>query len=355
MKTQTWNYWIVSMVLGTSFALAATGCGTSNPSGTTGEDSSTSGTVASMIGGANSSAQGGGNLGFYNEPALKRPFQWADLLSSPLSNAWARDLCPTVGGSASGCTAGTNGGVPAGASGIADVTMAYSSCNFKGSGATWTGSQIITGTGISCSSFGSPTTIYRTFGSGSSRTAASGTSVQVDTLGGLVMTRNGSTGVSADGTASHGRRGDHPERRRSDGDQRFRHQLHRHQCLWHRDVQPHALHRLPALVHQYRWNARGHRLGHLGAQPAQDHRHGRSQQRDLHPRLLPTHRRLDHDHVCRDQRHSERRSAGLHQHEGVARVQLDLRSSDVHRARKRIGSRDPRSLPVIAESKSWED
>jgi hypothetical protein len=142
-----------------------------------------------MVGGANSSSTGSGSLGFH-VPARLRGNRLLDALRAGFSvpEALAAVVCPTIGGSAAGCSVGGTGNLT--------LTMTYGSgCSFGSSAATWTGAQLITfSTGTpSCSSFptGFTGTVQRTFaavvsGSGSNaptRVAPSGTSVVIDTSG----------------------------------------------------------------------------------------------------------------------------------------------------------------------------
>lgn len=186
MKPQNWTQLFACVAVGGSFALFNAGCGSAS-SGST-EDSSTSGTVAAMVGGAYNTSGSGGTV------TLNTPSAWERLLNatSPFSEAVASGTaCPTIGGSATGCTDSSG-----------TLTMTYNGCSFGSASATWSGTQLInfSGGGESCSAFPSSYTgnVTRTFGASTTRTAASGSSVLIDTSGTTVHAAD--SGTYAGGT-----------------------------------------------------------------------------------------------------------------------------------------------------------
>lgn len=152
-------------------------------SSTSTEDSSTSGSVASIVGGTYNNSDSGGTLTFRETPAQKNLFtKFAQFLPTLVPNALAASVCPTYASTGSACT-------------VSGSTMKLSygtGCSFSGSEATWEGEQdlsINSGT-PACGTFpsrdfggGGSGILTRTFTSGTERIAASGRVVQIDSLG----------------------------------------------------------------------------------------------------------------------------------------------------------------------------
>jgi hypothetical protein len=161
-------------------ALVFGGCGSSNSSSGT-EDSSTSGSVASSVGGAYNGSSGSGTVSFLEK---SRPS------FSLIPDAFASTACPTLGSGGTGCaySSGT-------------YTMTYSGCSFGSASATWNGSQTIAVAGsgsFACGTFPTSglTSVTRSFGSGTTRTSAAGTVVTVGSTGSTVVDWSGGTRTS---------------------------------------------------------------------------------------------------------------------------------------------------------------
>ena len=160
------------------FSLLNSGCGGGQDAGT-GEDTSTSGNVAAVLGGAVNNASITGTHSWWQEDAVPQS-RWAGLFRelTLLSPAVAGGTCPTVVSGSSNCSA-------AGTS----ETLTYSSCTFQTGGATWNGSQLIMVSpgSVACGVFpaaGTYTGSYqRTFGASTTRAAGTGTVASLDTLG----------------------------------------------------------------------------------------------------------------------------------------------------------------------------
>jgi hypothetical protein len=155
--------------------LLATACGKSSSDSST-EDSSTSGTVASAVGGA-ANGSSGGTLAFLSIDHKSESKMAAVLdLLYPMHAANASVSCPTIASGGSSCAV----------SGTTE-SLTYASCSFGCSAAVWNGSQIVNFSGATptCGS-AFPTgmsSVTRTFGSGTTRTSASGVEVAVDSAG----------------------------------------------------------------------------------------------------------------------------------------------------------------------------
>jgi hypothetical protein len=150
------------------------GCGNS---GSSTEDSSTSGSVAATLGGSVNASSASGTQAM-NERI--RRGSWLDALPFSIPDALAGTACPTF---ASSSSAGCSVSGP-------DMTLTYGSgCSFGSSAAVWTGSQTLAlstgtptcGTFPAGGSYGG--TLTRTFSAGSTRTSAAGIVVTIDTAG----------------------------------------------------------------------------------------------------------------------------------------------------------------------------
>jgi hypothetical protein len=171
--------WALIVVVGVIYIQ---GCGTSSSSTT--EDSSVSGSVASVLGGTYNTSQSGGTLALL-ERIRRTPLSiFLDAFDPSIKDAKAATVCPTYA-TASGTGAGScsvSGGV---------MTLDYGStgCSFTGSAATWEGSQTLTlSTGSpSCGTFPAGSsysgTLTRLFPPTTTRTSVGGVVVTVDTSG----------------------------------------------------------------------------------------------------------------------------------------------------------------------------
>jgi hypothetical protein len=146
--------------------LTTLGCGTNNSSSTA--DSSVSGTVASSIGGAFNS--NGGSLTYNDRIGTRIETLFANLF---LPLAYATNACPTLGGSAAGCSSSGNSPTT--------VTLNYNNCEFGNSKAVWNGSQILSANGIACTGFPALVTVTRTFVVPTTRKSPAGDFVSIDT------------------------------------------------------------------------------------------------------------------------------------------------------------------------------
>jgi hypothetical protein len=180
LKKRPFRYVIASICLAIAGFLYVQGCGSSSSST---EDSSTSGTVAAVLGGSYNNSGSGGTVTL-NEIIKRTPMSTIFEALSPIQNAVAGTACPTYA-STSNCTSASD-----------VMTLTYGTCSFSGSAAVWSGAQVLTLTGsttVPCggtspvpSGFGG--TLTRTFTDPTTRTAASGTVVQVSNTADSVFT-----------------------------------------------------------------------------------------------------------------------------------------------------------------------
>jgi hypothetical protein len=156
------------------------GCGNSDSASGT-EDISTSGSVASVVGGGvNGSTQTG------TQALLEKQSYIEQILSgvSPFSVADASSSCPTFYSSGSSACG---------------QTLTYSGCSFSGSQATWTG-----GVSFACTGSLSSGTVARTITNGTTRTNAFGTSVAITSTGTLATYAGSIAGGGTTVTTSGG-------------------------------------------------------------------------------------------------------------------------------------------------------
>jgi hypothetical protein len=139
--------------------LAFSGCGSSSDTSGT-EDSSASGSVASVVGGAYNGSSSSGTQTMNQKSRIEI------LLSSldPVHQANASTACPTFSAAACG------------------TTQTYSSCSFGSSSATWSG-----GVTYACSG----STVTRTITNGTTRTNAYGSTITMKSSG--ITAFNGTT------------------------------------------------------------------------------------------------------------------------------------------------------------------
>ncbi len=182
LRKITFARWVLGVCLLTVGCLSIQGCNSSSTSTT--EDSSASGSVASLLGGTYNTSESSGTVTLREEFFKHSTFSaFLDLFNPSIRNAMATILCPTFQ-TASGSGTGSCSVVSS------TMTLDYGTgCQFSNSGATWTGSQTLTvSTGSpTCGTFpaaGSYTgTLTRLFPATTTRTSASGVVVTVDTSG----------------------------------------------------------------------------------------------------------------------------------------------------------------------------
>lgn len=168
--TRSNSFICVSLAL--SLGLGISGCGKSkDDSGV--EDASTSGSVASAIGGAFSGSSASGTMaraGFSS--TLDRMI--ADI--SMVDVAYASTACPVFTNAAIGST------------------LTYNNCSFGNSSALWNGSVSFTGTAGS--------SVTRVVANGTTRTSARGTVMTIDTTGANLTPFNGDAAPSGGSTVT---------------------------------------------------------------------------------------------------------------------------------------------------------
>ena len=176
------------LAVASAFVLSA--C-SNNGSNTGVEDTSTSGTAAAIVGGANSSTDKAGALSLLTP--IHRPPTLAEMFS-PIREALASSNCPTILSAAgSGCTQSSS----------SEVALSFANCS-RGS-ATLNGNLTVTGAGgsVTCGSFPTGLTSV-SFGYGDIvRTSVAGTRVTIDSSG-AVASPSWATGQGGVGVAFGG-------------------------------------------------------------------------------------------------------------------------------------------------------
>jgi hypothetical protein len=162
-------------LFGALFLLSACAKSSSDTTSTS-VDASTSGTVASRVGGALSGSSSG-TLAFAPlKSNLSSKFCLAMDMFLPMHFASAATSCPTIAAGGVGCSVTGS-----------TATLTYAGCSFGASASTWTGSQIVALTGATptCGSAfpTSMTSVTRTFYANTYRTTASGNAVIIDSSG----------------------------------------------------------------------------------------------------------------------------------------------------------------------------
>lgn len=165
-----------------------TGCGGTTTGNPLVEDTSASGAVAAVIGGALSGSSANGTL----SSAIRQRHSWA---GNWVPEAQAATVCPSFLTSGSGCTSSGS-----------TMWLSYAACQFSSGYATWTGTQALTMSSgsASCGSFPNPgangslirqfvLTASSTIPTGARVTTAYGTTLVIDQLSANLANFDGAT------------------------------------------------------------------------------------------------------------------------------------------------------------------